>query len=250
MEVLKQNTGNIVSMLGKSIKEDNSGSLVVVKLQVLLCYGLYNNLELLEHYGFLLPRNPNDNVHIGLPDAGEFGLDTINPPMQIPGAACVEISGHPSFSLLAALRLRACHSSLRRAKGHVALSGEQVSVESDILAYKWLEKKCKSLLESLPTKLEDDLVLQKRLIPVQSFTALEDLALSEEVTSEAKEVQEFLRACTSVGEGGAADEKYGVGDKDFQLERWKLALRWRIGYKEILHRCARLCSKKILHLGG
>ncbi|GAQ91946.1 hypothetical protein KFL_008880020 [Klebsormidium nitens] len=35
--------------------------------QVLLCYGAYRNLDLLEHYGFLLPDNPNDAVTILLP---------------------------------------------------------------------------------------------------------------------------------------------------------------------------------------
>ena len=30
--------------------------------QVFLCYGSYTNLELLEHYGFLLPGNPHDEI--------------------------------------------------------------------------------------------------------------------------------------------------------------------------------------------
>lgn len=30
--------------------------------QVFLCYGSYTNLELLEHYGFLLPHNPHEEV--------------------------------------------------------------------------------------------------------------------------------------------------------------------------------------------
>lgn len=30
--------------------------------QVLLCYGRYSNLELLEHYGFLLPENGHDEA--------------------------------------------------------------------------------------------------------------------------------------------------------------------------------------------
>lgn len=34
--------------------------------QVYLCYGSYTDLELLEHYGFLLPKNPHDEVM--LPD--------------------------------------------------------------------------------------------------------------------------------------------------------------------------------------
>jgi len=34
--------------------------------QVLLSYGTYTNLELLEHYGFLLNNNPNDKVYIPL----------------------------------------------------------------------------------------------------------------------------------------------------------------------------------------
>jgi len=33
---------------------------------VLLCYGTYTNLELLEHYGFLLNENSNDKVFIPL----------------------------------------------------------------------------------------------------------------------------------------------------------------------------------------
>ncbi|KAL2621260.1 hypothetical protein R1flu_001465 [Riccia fluitans] len=212
---------------------------------------MLNNLELLEHYGFLLPRNPNDNVHIALPDSGEFGLSEVNPSLRVPGTACLEISGHPSFSLVAALRLRACHPSLLKAKGLLALSGEQIFVQSDILAYQWLEKKCKSLLGSLPTSLEDDFALQKTVNSVLSCSALEDLAVSlGESPTKAKEVLESFRPCTSVDEVGAAmdEENYGDRDKDFQLERWKLVLNWRIGYKQIFRRCIHFCSKKVLYL--
>ncbi|OAE22154.1 hypothetical protein AXG93_1175s1650 [Marchantia polymorpha subsp. ruderalis] len=146
--------------------------------QVLLCYGLYNNLELLEHYGFLLPHNPNDNVHIRLPDSEEFGVVNGNPGMSLGGTTCLEIDGSPSFSLVAGLRLRATHPFLRKSKGHFALMGKQISVDSDILIYQWLEKKCTSLLACQPTSLDDDLILKTVASSAQSFAAVEDLALS------------------------------------------------------------------------
>ncbi|BBN13999.1 hypothetical protein Mp_6g08070 [Marchantia polymorpha subsp. ruderalis] len=225
--------------------------------QVLLCYGLYNNLELLEHYGFLLPHNPNDNVHIRLPDSEEFGVVNGNPGMSLGGTTCLEIDGSPSFSLVAGLRLRATHPFLRKSKGHFALMGKQISVDSDILIYQWLEKKCTSLLACQPTSLDDDLILKTVASSAQSFAAVEDLALSLcETPSKAHgdrvpknvvhEIQNLVSSCTSANEDKFDKEASSrTREKDFQLERWKLAVEWRIGYKQILHRCIQFCAKKI-----
>lgn len=54
--------------------------------QVYLCYGSYTSLELLEHYGFLLPSNPHDEVLVppetwpcSLDDAGGMGKAFLHP---------------------------------------------------------------------------------------------------------------------------------------------------------------------------
>ncbi|EFJ07907.1 hypothetical protein SELMODRAFT_429412 [Selaginella moellendorffii] len=165
--------------------------------QALICYGQYTNLELLEHYGFLLPDNPCDVIYIPLPSSEEFGLKSTGDKSERQhnlAAYCIEASGKPSFSLLQQLRLRAVPASLRKSHGYMASQGLPISRESDQLVFLWLQKKCQKLLEKLPTTIEQD------------ERALEQLEKS-----------------TSSGSCG--------------VERHKLAIQWRLGYKTILQRC-------------
>jgi hypothetical protein len=237
-----------------------------VYCQVLLCYGQHNNLELLEHYGFSMGQNPNDNIYLSLPDSTEFGSFGNHSTMNSSGAAYIEVNGRPSFSLLAGLRLRAILPPLRKTKGHLALMGQQISKESDILVYQWLLTKCEFLLSCLPTSLEDDRSLMQ-LLGSQDLSELEtiyrsrcagsdmagDMTISQTLAEDnftqdriLCEMGKILRSSGAVPNNTVAlvDSK----SDDSLLDKWRLALEWRIGYKQILHRCCRLCSKKIRSL--
>ncbi|CAM8929525.1 unnamed protein product [Rhodiola kirilowii] len=100
--------------------------------QVLLGYGLYTNLELLEHYGFLLRSNPNDKVFVSLtPDMNSctsWSKDLL----------CIDHSGKPSFALLSALRLWATPPNQRKSVSHLAYSGLRHSRQNEIIVMKWL----------------------------------------------------------------------------------------------------------------
>ncbi|KAL0396171.1 UNVERIFIED_CONTAM: protein SET DOMAIN GROUP 40 [Sesamum calycinum] len=67
--------------------------------QVLLSYGTYTNLELLEHYGFLLQENPNDKAFISLEP--EMHSLCSWPKESI----YISEDGKPSFALLSTVRL-------------------------------------------------------------------------------------------------------------------------------------------------
>ena len=58
--------------------------------QVFLCYGHYTNIQLLQFYGFLLPENPHDEVHLRRSSWPHLELDTdshqegfLHPGMQL-----------------------------------------------------------------------------------------------------------------------------------------------------------------------
>ena len=122
-------------------------------LQVLLSYGTYTNLELLEHYGFLLDANPNDKVFIQLDiDKHKFS--------SWPNESLyIQCDGSPSFALLCTLRLWAMPVNLRRSVGHRAYSGCLLSAENELFVMKWLADHCQIILGKLPTAVEEDELL-------------------------------------------------------------------------------------------
>lgn len=194
---------------------------------MLLCYGAYRNLELLEHYGFLLPDNSNDAVSIPLPSS------------LLPGAAweqqrsrfhiaesemrseCyVKADGQPSFGLLSALRLRAASAVDRKRYGHLASAGMQISLEGDVRTYEWLESICEKLLTDLPTSLDCDLA-----------------QLHGNFWKPPKE-QVFIgdpKQQGSIADSFNVDEDY-ERKADYVDAPTALALHWRIGQKHVLAR--------------
>ncbi|CAM6087355.1 unnamed protein product [Calypogeia fissa] len=236
--------------------------------QVLLCYGQYSNLELLEHYGFSMCQNPNDVVHLSLPDPTEFGSCSDLLPMNSGGAAYIEVNGTPSFALLAGLRLRANQPPLRKAKGHLAFMGQQISKESDVRLYQWLLGKCELLLACLPTSLEDDLALLEMVESARDVNQMEilcksrcngrdsagNVSMSQQIFGDDNlrqcrilaELEDVLRS--SVVRTNNLETEEEITRDNSVLDRWRLAVEWRIGYKQILHRCCVLCTKKIKRL--
>lgn len=202
-------------------------------LQVLLSYGTYTNLELLEHYGFLLDENPNDKVFIPLEPEVYASSSWLKDSMYI------HQNGKPSFALLSALRLWATPRSLRRSVGHLVYSGTQLSAENEIFVMGWIAKSCHAVLENLPTTVEADSLL------LSSIDKIQDPNIPvEAVRSSGTEFSSFLEANDlKIGDSGGGlilSEKARRS-----MERWKLAVQWRLRYKRILVDCVFHCNEII-----
>ncbi|GMY12779.1 protein SET DOMAIN GROUP 40 [Fagus crenata] len=202
--------------------------------QVLLCYGTYTNLELLEHYGFLLNENPNDKVFIPLePEI----YSSSSWPKEL---LYIHQNGKPSFSLLSALRLWATPPNKRRSVGHLAYSGSQLSVDNEILVMKWTTKKCNAILTNLPTSIEDDSSLLTSINEIQDFHTL--LELGKVLSSSRDEIWAFIKA-NNLQNVESGNNLLLSRKARWSMDRWKLAVQWRLRYKKILLDCISYCSE-------
>ncbi|KAG0553355.1 hypothetical protein M758_12G005100 [Ceratodon purpureus] len=228
--------------------------------QVLLCYGTYTNLELLEHYGFLLPFNPNDKIHIDLPSVDELNPGASRGCQEAvsPKDLYIDHEGKPSFSLLSNLRLRAAPASLLKTRRHLALAGQQISPESDKVLFQWLKTKCQTILRSCSTSLQADELLLKiidahpAMVQIQKFLAVcKDDTASPSIRSDLLfNASEHLHAViTHEVEGFIASVSHSDASstsslqEDLRLERWRLAVEWRLGFKKVVMRCISRCSR-------
>ncbi|OIT21918.1 PREDICTED: protein SET DOMAIN GROUP 40-like [Nicotiana attenuata] len=110
--------------------------------QVLLSYGTYTNLELLQHYGFILSDNPNDKTFIPL-ERNMYSLCSWESE-----SLYIQPDGKPSFALLSTVRIWAVPQSNRRPVAHLVYSGYQLSSENEVVAMRWLAKKCRTILDT------------------------------------------------------------------------------------------------------
>lgn len=201
--------------------------------QVLLSYGTYTNLELLEHYGFILNENPNDKVFVPLePEI----YSSCSWPKE---SLYIHQSGKPSFALLSALRLWATPANQRRSVGHLAYSGRQLSIENEIFIMRWISKKCNSILKNLPTSFEEDSMLLSAIDKIQNLHA--PLELADVSATSADEICAFKANVVKNGERGSETL---VSRKTMRSrEIWRLAVEWRLSYKKILVDCIFLCDE-------
>lgn len=202
-------------------------------LQVLLSYGTYTNLELLEHYGFLLNENPNDKVFISLEPGMYSGCSW---PRE---SQYVDQDGKPSFALLSALRLWMTPANQRRSVGHLAYSGYQLSVNNEISVMKCLSNNCCVMLNSLPTSKEEDALLLCAIDKIQDINTATEL---KKVLSDfGGEVSTFLEnyyvQCRQRGAKLSLSRKTKLS-----MQRWKLAIQWRLRYKKTLADCISYCD--------
>ncbi|KAF7135514.1 hypothetical protein RHSIM_Rhsim08G0021900 [Rhododendron simsii] len=131
--------------------------------QVLLSYGTYTNLELLEHYGFLLDENPNDKAFIPLEPEVYSSCSWPKDSLYI------HQNGKPSFALLSALRLWLTPRNQRRSVGHLIYSGSQLSAENEKIVMGWMVKSCKAVLMNFATSIEDDKLLIRKIDRMEDF---------------------------------------------------------------------------------
>lgn len=213
-------------------------------LQVLLSYGTYTNLELLEHYGFLLDKNPNDKAFI--PVEPEVYSSCSWPKDSL----YIHLNGKPSFALQSALRLWLTPKNQRRAVGHLIYSGSQLSVENEKIVMGWIVKTCKAVLKNFATSIEEDKLL------VQEMNKIEDFGRSGKLVNVLStfegEARAFLEnSCMINGESGVKLLEFRVIRR--HIYRWKLAVQWRLRYKRILADCITYCTEiinKILSVNG
>lgn len=205
-------------------------------MQVLLCYATYTNLELLEHYGFLLTENPAEKVFIPLVNE----ICSFNKwPKE---SMYVDHTGKPSFALLVALRLWATEPNQRRYVAHVCYSGFQLSAENEKFVMRWTLNNCKTILNSLPTSFEDDTRLLNAINKVES--GLNPVELRNSLSSYPVEFMTFMEAHGLLEDKG--DVKLFISKKIKQaIDRWRFAIQWRLGYKKILVNCIFHCDKVI-----
>ncbi|KAL5983189.1 hypothetical protein ACLOJK_017273 [Asimina triloba] len=199
--------------------------------QVLLCYGTYTNLELLEHYGFLLNTNPNDKAFIQL----DIDLSISNPWPR--DSMYIQQDGNPSFALLSVLRLSAMDRKLRKAVGHLVYSGSVVSAENEIAILKWLVKKCTNLLEDLRTSVKEDGLLLCMIDKLQN----DPIHGKVEMLFGEGQVCDFFQA--NGFKKGAVSDLQLSGKIRKSMERWKLAVQWRFEYKQSISNCCEPCSR-------
>ncbi|KAL4551716.1 hypothetical protein Ndes2526B_g05984 [Nannochloris sp. 'desiccata'] len=127
--------------------------------EIFLCYGRYTNLELLEHYGFVLlgaDQNPHDTAVLPwrvLPEAVIMQIEAIGGSAAEP---IIHANGNPSWEFLRALRMAALTPAGRKLKSSAVLNDEKADDESEIWVMKTLIKACQESLGRLPTTLNED----------------------------------------------------------------------------------------------
>ncbi|OEL34563.1 Protein SET DOMAIN GROUP 40 [Dichanthelium oligosanthes] len=203
--------------------------------QVLLGYGTYTNLELLEHYGFLLSENPNEKTFI------QLDVDICSIGTWPKDSLYIHPNGHPSFVLLCALRLWTTPANRRKAVSHQIYSGSMLSTENEMEIMKWLISKCEGTLQQLPTTVEFDESLLVFLHKIQNSsnckTDVKQLGFEQEFAV-------FLRFHQS--ELDCSDNSKLPVRLLRSLERWELAVHWRCNYKKTLKKCISYC-KSLIH---
>ncbi|KAF6174603.1 hypothetical protein GIB67_006255 [Kingdonia uniflora] len=220
-----------------------SGTVVVERLVSLFClvllsYGMYTNLELLEHYGFLLNDNSNEKLFIQLKSdiiSNSYSKDSLY----------IQQDGKPSFALLSALRLWATPPNRRKSVCHLAYSGLQVSQDNEILVMRYLGNKCSIMLKRLPSSIEEDILLLRFIGEM-----LDDNPLAQEVEKMlavacGAQIHDFFVA-NGLEKGGNCFEFFPLTKKARgSMERWKLAVQWRLSHKQILVCCVSYCTQII-----
>uniref|UniRef100_A0A2N9FQV7 Rubisco LSMT substrate-binding domain-containing protein n=1 Tax=Fagus sylvatica TaxID=28930 RepID=A0A2N9FQV7_FAGSY len=151
-------------------------------------------------------------------------------------------NGKPSFSLLSALRLWATPPNKRRSVGHLAYSGSQLSLDNEILVMKWTTKKCNVILSNLPTSIEDDSSLLTSINEIQDFHTL--LELGKVLSSTRDEIWAFIKA-NNLQNVESGNNLLLSRKARWSMDRWKLAVQWRLRYKKILLDCISYCSEII-----
>ncbi|XP_022143355.1 protein SET DOMAIN GROUP 40 isoform X2 [Momordica charantia] len=183
-------------------------------------------------------ENPNDRVFIPL----EHDIYTTSSWPKESLYICQ--NGNPSFALLSALRLWATRPNKRRGVGHLAYAGSQLSVDNEMSVMQWLSKNCHTVLSNLPTSVEEDRRLLCNICKVQDLQI--PRGLGKMLSTYGGEFCAFLKT-NGLMNGDEAELRL-TGKVKHSLDRWKLAVQWRISYKKALIDCISYCTRTISSL--
>ncbi|GAX85075.1 hypothetical protein CEUSTIGMA_g12495.t1 [Chlamydomonas eustigma] len=202
--------------------------------QVFLCYGRHSNLELLEHYGFMLDENPHDVVLLPTHLVNRVVSNSLSGAAKtlLTAGGCQDVlketecfihyDGHPSWALLLYLRTCAAKPHERRKSGHVLAAGERVSLSGDLQVGKWLHAMCKDYLSSFCTELvRDEELLHKQKLMSSNAT---DIQLHKQLDPAV-----VTDSGDNLGEGTRRNDPEGS-------VRFLLAVQWRACQKRILRK--------------
>ncbi|KAL4458878.1 hypothetical protein ABPG75_013743 [Micractinium tetrahymenae] len=221
--------------------------------QVFLCYGRNTNLELLQHYGFVLAGNPHDTAPLPahlLPPAvrqqlagegggggsgswGDLGSEAgEGEEHALLPEAYLHAHGAPSWGLLCALRLACAAPAERKAGACRALEGQPVSAASERAAFAALLAACEAALAALPSSIKED---EQQLAQLHKATAVRP-ADAQQGPAPAQDVQQQ----------GAQQEQLSTQQAQQQAqwaaEKLAVSIEWRLCYKRTLQRGKDLCQ--------
>jgi len=148
-------------------------------------------------------------------------------------------NGKPSFALLAALRLWATPQNKRKSVGHLVYSGSQLSADNEIFITKWLSKTCATVLKNLPTSIDEDTLLLNAMHSSQDFFTFMEITKS---MSSRDEIYAFLEAHDMKDAHSFTDVILSRKARR-SMDRWKLAVQWRLKYKKILFDSISYCTE-------
>lgn len=135
--------------------------------------------------------------------------------------------------------------NLRRTVGNRVYSGSIVSVENEVLIMKWLAKHCTDILARLKTTIGEDSMLSST---VDKMIDHPSCLSSTVVLPHMSELREFFEAHGLTME---VADYIGMPVKARRsLERWKLAIQWRLAYKKMLQGCVFYCENLICCLSS
>ncbi|KAL6897357.1 hypothetical protein ACP4OV_007053 [Aristida adscensionis] len=205
--------------------------------QILLGYGTYTNLELLEHYGFLLSANPNEKTFI------QLDLDIYSVGSWPKDSMYIQPDGQPSFALLCALRLWITPAKQRKGVSCQIYSGSLLSIENELEVMKWLIRRSEETLQQLPTTVEFD---ENLLIFLRKMQNRTNCRVDMKNSWFEQEFAVFLRFHRVELNSSAHSQLPNRLQRS--LERWQLAVQWRCNYKKTLSKCISYCKSLVQEL--
>lgn len=148
--------------------------------------------------------------------------------------------GKPSFALLSTLRLWATPPSKRRSVKHIVFSGNRFSRENEVAAMGWITAKCRELLTSCLTSIDEDALM------LRTIGKFEDYAQEAETRAEFyDEVRTLLGSDDLIMCGGLCEKLRVYANTRRSICRLRLAVQWRYNYKTILSDCISQCTRML-----
>lgn len=118
-------------------------------------------------------------------------------------------------------------------------SGFQLSVDNEVAVMKWLSKTSDSALKSLPTSTYEDTMLLNAMDNSQDFCSFMEMT---KLLSSRDEICAFLQV-NNLQEGHGLTDVHVSKKARRSMDKWKLAVQWRLRYKKVLVNCISYCNE-------